>query len=248
METCRGIILNTVPFSDTQKIIHLYAKEKGYLSMLSPSSVFKRKNAPLHLLQITEVEYLENPKGGLHKLKSAAPLVQLPALYFDVVKMNIILLWGEILSRLLRNEGPNEPLFDFITRSVEYLNASEGDTANFNLYFLYRLTAPLGYRINTDTWQPGALFNPHDGCFHLPGTTANTISPPSPSTATHATSSSTPSSPTTASTSAPTSTSKASTSSAKSSPDPYHSSRSSTTRSHRKPFSSSSTAFTTRAR
>ena len=50
METCRGIILNTVPFSDTQKIIHLYAKEKGYLSMLSPSSVFKRKNAPLHLL------------------------------------------------------------------------------------------------------------------------------------------------------------------------------------------------------
>lgn len=178
METCRGIILNTVPFSDTQKIIHLYAKEKGYLSMLSPSSVFKRKNAPLHLLQITEVEYLENPKGGLHKLKSAAPLVQLPALYFDVVKMNIILLWGEILSRLLRNEGPNEPLFDFITRSVEYLNASEGDTANFNLYFLYRLTAPLGYRINTDTWQPGALFNPHDGCFHLPGTTANTISGP----------------------------------------------------------------------
>ena len=44
MEIVQGIILKTSPYSETQKIIRIYTKEKGYLSMISPSVVFKRKN------------------------------------------------------------------------------------------------------------------------------------------------------------------------------------------------------------
>lgn len=178
METCQAIILKIIPYSDTQRIVHLYSKERGYLSMISPAFVFKRKDNPLHLLQITEITYFENPKSDLHKLKSATPLINLPNLYFDIFKMNILLLWGEVLSLILRNEGKNEALFEYLLRSVEYLNTAEGDAGNFNLFFLYRLAAPLGFRIDAATWQPGAVFNAHDGKFYLPTETAAAISGP----------------------------------------------------------------------
>ncbi len=177
-EVCTGIILKTNGYSDTLKIIHMYSKEKGYLSMIAPSALFKRKTGTVHPFQCIEAEYLPNERGGLQRLKSANPLVSHPNLYMDIVKMNILLLWGEILHILLKNEGTNEPLFHYITQSVDYLDTSQGDTGNFNLYFLYRLALPLGYRINTDSWQEGYLFSPADGSFHPANTSATSISGP----------------------------------------------------------------------
>lgn len=184
-EVCTGIVLKTSGYSDTLKIIHLYSKEKGYLSMIAPSALFKRKTKPLHLLQTIEVEYLPNDRGGLHRLKLAETLANLPNLYMNVIKMNILLLWGEILNTILRDEGTNESLFQYITRSVDYLNSSDGDAGNFNLCFLYRLTLPLGYRINTDTWQEGYLFNITDGSFYPADTVAPCVSGPNTARAIH---------------------------------------------------------------
>lgn len=165
MEVIQGIILKTVNYTETQKIIRVYSREKGYLSLISPSNVFKRKNQPVHLLQTTEIEYFENDKGDLHKLVTASPVSNLPDLYFDIFKMNIILLWGEVLDLMLRNEGKNEELFNFIVQSSEYLNSTKGDVGNFNLFFLYRLTGLIGFHINTSSWQEGYVFHINDGLF-----------------------------------------------------------------------------------
>ena len=119
MEIVQGIILKTSPYSETQKIIRIYTKEKGYLSMISPSVVFKRKTKTVHLLQISEIEFFENEKSDLHKLRQISPIINLPELYFDIFKMNILLLWGEILNLILKNEGKNEELFDYLTHSIE---------------------------------------------------------------------------------------------------------------------------------
>ena len=178
METCKGIILKTTNYSDTQKIIHVYSLEKGYLSFISPSSIFKRKHRPVHLLQIVEIEYFENAQGSLHKLRSSTAISNLPSLYFDIFKMNILLLWGEILNLLLRNEGKNEALFQFIAHSLEYLNTTKEDTANFNLFFLYRLPALLGYRIDTQSWQEGYVFDINNGSFRASETSTPYISGP----------------------------------------------------------------------
>ncbi|MEG2790656.1 MAG: DNA repair protein RecO C-terminal domain-containing protein [Odoribacter sp.] len=80
--------------------------------------------------------------------------------------MNIILLWGEILHLLLRNEGRNENLFDFIAQSVEYLNSTQTDVGNFNLFFLYRLSGFVGFQVNHSSWQEGYVFNVYDGSFY----------------------------------------------------------------------------------
>ena len=165
MECCKAIILKKNNYSYTQTIIHAYSLEKGYLSLISPSFFFKRKKHPVHLMQISDIEYSGNEKARLQKLHTISPLLNLPDLYFDIVKMNILLLWGEVLHLLLKNETKNEELFEFITHSVEYLNSATQGIGNFNLLFLYRLAGLVGYRINTASWREGYVFNINDGHF-----------------------------------------------------------------------------------
>lgn len=166
MELTKAVVLKTLNYTDTRKIIQVYSEERGYLSLISPSVVFKRKSNPVQTMQPVEIEYFWNDKGNLHTVRSISPLVNLPELYFDIYKMNIILLWGEILNLILKNEGKNEDLFTFLTRSVEYLNSTRSDTGNFNLFFLYRLAGLIGFRINAASWQENYVFNIADGSFY----------------------------------------------------------------------------------
>lgn len=168
MDVTTAILLKPVNYSDTQKIVHAYTKESGYASFITPASVFRRRNNSLANMQLVEIEFYRNEKGGLHKLQTATPLVNTSNIYFDIYKMNIALLWSEVLNLILKNEHRNDDLFDYITRSVEYLNSTHNDTANFNLFFLYRLVAPIGFSINTSSYSQGYLFNPNDGSFYPP--------------------------------------------------------------------------------
>lgn len=178
MEVGKAVILKVTGYSDNQKIIHAFTRERGFLSFISPVLIFKRRNFAVQPMQVVEMEFYENERGGLHRLKQIAPLVNTAGLYSDVCKMNIALLWGEILYLILRNEQKNESLFDYLVRSVEYLNTSEKDTANFNLFFLYRLAAFVGFRINSDTYREGDVFNINDGTFSPVGSGMPYVSGP----------------------------------------------------------------------
>ena len=148
MHTVKAIILKSIPHSEQQQILHVYSEERGYMQMITPLALFKRKaNTSAQCMQIVEIEFIPNERGGLHKLKSFSPLVNTSAIYFDVYKMNIALLWGEILNLVLRDSDPNPSLYEYIKTSVEYLNITREDIANFNLLFLFRLGKLLGFSI-----------------------------------------------------------------------------------------------------
>lgn len=168
MEVVRGIVLKVQAFSDTQKIVHIFTQERGYLSFISPSFIFKKNNLTACAMQVVEAEFYENQKNGLHKLASLSPLFNTSAVYFDIYKMNIALLWSEVLNILLRNEQKNEVMFHFLVKAVEYLNTTREDVANFNLFFLYRLAAPAGFKIDISSYSPGYVFNIHAGRFSSP--------------------------------------------------------------------------------
>lgn len=185
MKLCKAIILKTSHYTDTQKIISVYSLEKGYLTFLSSAFLLRRKSQSAQLMQIVELEYLENEKGNFHKLQTITPLVPLSHLYFDVIKMNVLLLWREILHLILQHEGKNEALFQFLTESIEYLDATNQGIGNFNLLFLYRLSGFIGYRIHTESWKPGYLFNIQDGSFSSPNQLNGTISGPNTATIIH---------------------------------------------------------------
>lgn len=174
MQTVKAIILKSLPYSEQQQIMHVYSAERGYMQLITPMALFKRKNNhAMQCMQIVEIEYFPNERGGLHKLKSVSSLVNTSSIYFDVFKMNIALLWGEILDLVLRHSDPNEDVFEYVRYSVEYLNTSQEDIANFNLLFLFRLSKIMGFGIDTDSFRPDYVFNINDGCFYPAGAPEN---------------------------------------------------------------------------
>lgn len=179
MNKTRAVVLKSSPFGEDQRIVRLYSEHAGYLSLITPPSFHRKKSNPVSQpMQLVEVEYFENNRGGLHKLKTISTLRNTTAIYFDIVKMNIALLWGEVLDRILQHEERNGILFDYICDAVEYLHTAGREAANFNLCFLYRLCGLLGFRIDTDSYSEGALFNIGDGKFYPPGVSPEYTSGP----------------------------------------------------------------------
>ncbi len=187
MNTVKAIILKSIPHSEQQQILHVYSEEKGYMQMITPLALFKRKvNSSAQCMQIVEIEFIPNERGKLHKLISLSPLVNTSAIYFDVYKMNIVLLWGEILNLVLRDSNPNPDLYEYIRNSVEYLNVTQDDIANFNLLFLFRLSKLLGFSIDSSTYRPEYVFNINDGCFYPTGSPRSYYTGPHSAKAIHA--------------------------------------------------------------
>lgn len=169
-EVVNAIVLKSIPFIEKQRIVRLFSLERGFLSMITPSFPGRRDATGMaRAMQVVEVEYVASARGGLHSLRSIRPTRDTNAIAIDLFKMNIALLWGEVLSLVLRHETRDEPLYDYLCRSVEYLDAATGDVANFNLFFFYRLCDLLGLRIDASSYREGFFFNPRDGLFCPPG-------------------------------------------------------------------------------
>lgn len=187
MQTVKAVILKSVPYTEQQQIVQAYSGERGFMEFITPVPQFRRKKLlSTQCMQVVEIEYLPNERGGLHKLRSIAPLADTSAVYFSVVKMNIALLWGEVLSLTLRHAEPSEQLFEYVRYSVEYLGASQEDIANFNLLFLFRLGRVMGFGINLDSYEEGRLFHVDDACFHPPGEAGRYCAGPRSSAVIHA--------------------------------------------------------------
>ena len=164
MELTDAVILKITPYNDTKKIISAFGKDTGYISFMA-SNLGRNNRDVSQMMQIAEIEYFQNTNGGLNKLKSISSKITTTNIYYSVFKMNIAMLWGEILNILLKKEGKNERMYDYIEQSVEYLNYSEKDFSNFNLFFLFRFNTLLGFEIDTSTYQKGYLFDINGGAF-----------------------------------------------------------------------------------
>jgi DNA repair protein RecO (recombination protein O) len=163
MEVVNAVVLKNSRFVERQRILHLFSLERGFLSMITPP--FSSKREGTRVMEVVEVEYAGRARGDLYSLRSTRPTLDTNAISLDVFKMNIALLWGEALWLILRREEQNKALYDYLCRSVEYLNVAGEEAANFNLFFFYRLCDLLGFRVDTSSYREGYLFNPRLGCF-----------------------------------------------------------------------------------
>lgn len=178
MKVVEAIVIKIVPYNDTQRIVRTFTKESGYLSFIVPAFLIKKRGEQMHPLQILEIEFEPNERTSFQKMKSAIPLYVSHALYFDIVKMNIALLWAEYLELILRSEKQNEALYNYLSTSITYLDHLEEGIGNYNLYFLYRLTTLVGFKIDALSYHDGHIFNLENGRFYPPTSGKEAIAGP----------------------------------------------------------------------
>ena len=157
-----AIVLRSLKYGDKRVIVDMFTRQHGRLSYIVPlptsarSKIKKQYFQPLTLLNI---EGKLRPQSQLQHLDDASLLVPLPSLLTVPTKLALGLFVAEFLCHALRDEQQNEPLFDYIQGSIEWLDAASQSYANFHLVFLMRLSRFLGFYPNLDDYRPGCYFD-----------------------------------------------------------------------------------------
>ena len=170
----RGIALHSVKFSETSIIAKIYTEAFGLQSYLVRG--IRRQNSkikpglfqPLTLLDLT---VYHKEKRTLHSLKEVHNNYPYKTLTADIRKSSIALFINELIYKAIREEEPNQELFDFLYDFCITLDKITGNFTLFPLSFIIRLSKFIGIIPQVDDLPGNNIFNLKEGLFqdHLPG-------------------------------------------------------------------------------
>ena len=164
----QGVVLQSIRYGDTSLIVKVFTREYGLRSYMVKGAFNRGASNRAALFQnlhfIQYVEAGKPNKGSLHYLKD----VQLSMVYQSIPmvmnKSAILMYISELLSKTLTEEAPNATLYDFVHRSMQWLDLVEDGYANFPLYFTLELTRQLGFYPKANH-QSGWCFDMMEGSF-----------------------------------------------------------------------------------
>lgn len=144
----RGIVLRTTPYAESSVVVQVFTEKFGVQSYLV-NGVKKAKAKisinvlqPLHLLEL--VVYQKN-SGGLQRMAEARQLPPFQRIPYDIIKSSLVLFLNEMLYKSVKQQGPDEAMFEFVFNAINWLDSSERTPVNFHLYFLLKFTRYLGF-------------------------------------------------------------------------------------------------------
>ncbi len=156
------IVLRAIKYGDSKMIVDTFSRAQGRLSFVVSvprSGKSKMKKQFFQPMTMLDVEYDYRPKMQLQKFADAALHCPYRTLCADPYKLSISLFISEFLCYALRGEQQNEALFDYVVGSMQWLDGSSGQAANFHLVFLMRLSLFLGFYPNLDDFREGDYFD-----------------------------------------------------------------------------------------
>ena len=148
----QAIVISALKYGDTSLIVKCLTKDVGIKSYLLKGVLRPGKKAikAAHFQLLTQLAIVANHKnkGTLESLKEVKVLHPYYSIHSDVVKTTIVLFLSEILSNSLKEEEPNDGLYDFLEASLLWLDTHD-KIANFPVAFLLHLTKYFGFYPNT---------------------------------------------------------------------------------------------------
>ncbi len=149
----KAIVLSNMKFKENTMLLRLYTEEFGrcdYLLFGAQSRKGGRKSAFIQPLSVVRIEAEHRNNRDLQTIKEIKPESPNNNILFNPYKNTLALFLSEVLIHILRTNEKDEPLFSFLSQSIQYLDLTEQSTANFHLAFLCQLTTFLGIQPNTE--------------------------------------------------------------------------------------------------
>lgn len=131
----------------------MFTRQQGrqaFIVSLPKTSHGRLKKQYFQPFTLLNIECDIRPQQQLQRLRDASILLPLPTLLGNPTKLSISLFLAEFLYHALRDEQQDEPLFDYIMSSLQWLDSREQDYANFHLVFLIHLSRFLGFYPNLE--------------------------------------------------------------------------------------------------
>ena len=164
----QGVVLQSIRYGDTSLIVKVFTRNYGLKSYMVKGAFNRNSKNRVALFQnLNLINYIEAGKPNNHALVYLKD-VQLSLVYQSLPlvmnKSAIIMYVSELLSKTITEQEQNEALYDFIVRSLQWLDLVEKDYANFPLFFTLELTRHLGFYPKAN-YQTGYCFDMMEGVF-----------------------------------------------------------------------------------
>src|SRR5437016_3948145 len=144
----RGIVFRVTDFGETSVVAQVYTELfglQGYLiNSVRKKNALVRQNI-LHPLSLVDLVVYNKERKGLHRIAEIRSNPVLQNIPIDVLKTSVALFLDEVLCNSLKEEEPNQQLFDFLFHSIQILDMQSPVNSNFHLYFLIQLSRYLGF-------------------------------------------------------------------------------------------------------
>jgi len=162
-----GLVFKVTKFKENSAIVNIYTHKFGLKSYIINglySTKSKNKIAyyqPLNLLEL--VVYNKN-SSSINRIKEQKFSYMYRDIPFNFIKKTIIQVVNEVLINCIKEEEPNEQLFEFLTISLKNLDETKS-TSYYLIQFLIKLSHFLGFAPLNNFSQINAHFDLQQGVF-----------------------------------------------------------------------------------
>ena len=164
----KGIVLSSIKYGDSGRIVRVYTDCFGLLSFLVNSVGSKRavvRSSTLLPLTLVELVHTHKGEGKLDRIKEAKMDLTYTSIPYDPVRNALALFLSELFQKVLRTGESNSEKFDFVRSTCLALDTIEPIPPAFHLAVWARLTTYLGFAPNLKASNGTNYFDLHNGNF-----------------------------------------------------------------------------------
>ncbi|NDK56053.1 DNA repair protein RecO [Pontibacter fetidus] len=144
----KGVVLNYIKYRETSIIARIYTEQLGLQSYIINSVRTQRKGSRIALFQpftLLDMVVYTSRQGGLTRISEYKAVHPFHSIPFDIRKSSMVLFLSEMVSRTVKEEEENPPLFQFLYEAILAFDDLEEGFENFHLVFLLQLSHHLGF-------------------------------------------------------------------------------------------------------
>lgn len=164
----KGIVLSSLKYGDSSRIVRVYTDGFGLLSFLVNSVGNKRgvvRSSMLLPLTLLEIVHTHKGAGKLERIKESKMDLTYTAIPYDPVRNAVALFLAELFTKSLREEEANEAKFEFVRGACLALDTLDELPAAFHLSIWAKLTQYLGFGPEVKEAKIDQFFDLKDGAF-----------------------------------------------------------------------------------
>lgn len=173
LEKTKAIVLHSIRQGESSLIVQCYTERWGRQSFLVKGARKSKRSSKANLFQplfLLQLDIYYKATRDLQWIKEASLLHPLNSLQQDISKSAQAIFIAEVLSRTLKEEEQNLPLYEYLETSINYLDVLERASASFHLLFLFQFARHLGFGPQHNYSEGRKFFDLNLGTFtELPG-------------------------------------------------------------------------------
>lgn len=153
IQRTEAIILKTIPYGETSKILTTFTKSMGKVNLLARGArdVKSKYGGSLELFTHVSLIFYERTERDLQYVSDVTVINPFLQIHNHLDRTYAALAIIEMCNRLIHGNEDSLKLFDLLVQTLQGLNHAEKRSKNGVLYFMLNVAEQLGFRIEVDS-------------------------------------------------------------------------------------------------